>query len=297
MTASIVGFVTRDEAGLVPPKSISKNITPADYGVSYHYGGGAQSAADPGSDHQRCIETWRGWQRHHMIRRNFVDIAYTGGFCNHGYAFAGRGLGVRTGANGTNHSNQHFYAIVWIGGFGQKPTELAINAADWWLEQLRRGGAGTMVKPHNFFKATGCPGDPLEGYCLSRDNKAIPTAPVAPKPTPAPASVVVEIQRAAEVEADGKWGPLTDARVMFMRTVARAKRGYPQNIPAVFDILIAQRVVDTVDDGKWGPNSQAALVEWIEVFQRVIGVKSDGWWGPKTDSRLLALRRRHFGNY
>lgn len=303
MTAQIKGFVTRAESGLVPPESISKNIAPKGGGVAIHYGGGPQAAAVPSSDHQKCIDTWRSWQRYHMSK-DWVDIAYTGGFCNHGYAFAGRGAGIRTGANGTNESNYLYYAVVWIGGEGQDPTQEAYDAADWWVSKLRAAGAGRAVKPHRFFKATGCPGSPLANYAATRDGRSIkegstPAVPVSPPATP---SVVKEIQAHVEVNNDGKWGPETDARAMFMRSAARDKSGWPQNIP--FGplnekqwILLTQRVIDTVDDGIWGPNSQAAMIRWIKRMQEIIGVAQDGQWGPRTDSRFLTLRRRYRGNY
>jgi hypothetical protein len=199
VTARIAGFVTRADAELVAPRSVSRNITPERGGVAPHYGGGRQPAAEPGSDHALCVSTWRNWQRYHMNTHGWVDIAYTGGFCNHGYAFAGRGAGVRTAANGTNVGNQNFYAITWIGGEGQTPSQEAIDAADWWIQELRRAGrAGVQVKPHRYFKPTGCPGDPLVGYAASRDGKvdlgtpAPAPAPSAPAPRP---NAVVPVPR------------------------------------------------------------------------------------------------------
>ncbi len=161
MTARIAGFVTRADAGLRGPKSVSQSITPGGGGVGIHYGGPRQPAADSGADHSKCVSTWKAWQNYHMGTHGWSDIAYTGGFCNHGYAFAGRGQGVRTAANGTNSGNQSYYAVTWIGGDGQTPTPEALDAADWWVEQLRKSGSGRKVKPHRFFKPTGCPGDPL----------------------------------------------------------------------------------------------------------------------------------------
>lgn len=305
MTAQIKGFVTRAEAGLVSPRSISRSIAPGAGGVAIHYGGGPQSAAAPGSNHQRCIDTWRAWQRDHMNRRGFVDVAYTGAFCNHGFAFAGRGAGIRTGANGTNSGNYLYYAAVWIGGEGQDPNQLAIDAADWWLVNLRAAGAGRGVKPHRFFKSTGCPGAPLAAYASSRDGRHVPptstTPPSAPStPTQNTPLVVRKIQTHVEVNADGKWGPNTDSRVMFMRGVARSKAGWPANIPYSINteqMKMAQRVIDTPDDGVWGSNSQAAMLRWVRGMQERIGVAQDGQWGPRTDGKLLQLRRRYRNNY
>lgn len=185
MTARIVGFVSRAEAGLVGPRSVSRSITPGNGGVSPHYGGPRQPAAEPGADHAICISTWRNWQKYHMGTHGWVDIAYTGGYCNHGYAFAGRGVGVRTAANGTNSGNQNFYAVTWIGGEGQEPTPEAIDALEWWVTELREAGAGRAVKPHRFFKPTGCPGDPLVGQAARLDGADVGAAePVPPAPRP-----------------------------------------------------------------------------------------------------------------
>lgn len=180
MTARITGFVTRADAGLRKPKSFSRNIAPEKGGVAPHYGGPAQRAAEPGASHERCIYTWKAWQDYHMDAKGWADIAYTGGFCNHGWALAGRGVGVRSAANGTNDGNYRFYAVTWIGGDGQTPTQLALDAADWWVAELREAGAGMAVKPHRYFKSTKCPGDPLVSYASSRDGREIHI----PAPTP-----------------------------------------------------------------------------------------------------------------
>lgn len=108
-------------------------------------------------------------------------------------------------------------------------------------------------------------------------------------------SIVQRIQRAVDVETDGKWGPKTDARVMRMRMAARVKAGYPSNlsVSGMPDVEDVQRVINTKVDGIWGPNSQSALVNWIKNFQSTIGVGSDGKWDPRTDGKLLALRRKY----
>lgn len=300
MTAQIAGFVSRAEAGLRKPRSFSRNITPGrGGGVAVHHGGGPQRAAEPNSDHARCVETWRIWQKVHMdLRgRGWVDIAYTGGFCNHGYAFAGRGAGVRTAANGTNAGNQTHYAVTWIGGEGQTPTQAAYDALDWWISELRKAGAGLSVKPHKFFKATGCPITALVNHASSRNGEKLTTpSPTWPTRTP-PTNVVQRIQQALKVTADGKWGKITDARAVRLRAAARAKSGYPTNLKVAFDIKDTQAVIGTVQDGIWGPISQAALVVWIKNFQKTMGVDSDGKWGPKTDGRFIGLRRKHLNKF
>lgn len=169
MAARIAGFVSRSAAGLRAPRSVSRNINPSRGGVAFHYGGPAQKL----DNHSDCIVRWRNWQAFHM-NKGWSDIAYTGGVCQHGYAFAGRGAGVRTAANGTNDGNSRFYAICWLGGDGEQPTVAALNAYDWWVKELRdKGGAGREVRAHRYFKSTGCPGDFLEAHAAKLHNRDI----------------------------------------------------------------------------------------------------------------------------
>lgn len=149
------GFLTRDQIGLRAPRSRSTNITPENGGVAGHYGGPAQNI----QSHSDCLRKWRGWQNYHMDTHGWVDIAYTLGVCDHGYIFAGRGAGVRTAANGTNYGNQNYYAVCWIGGQGETPTQDAVDAFWQAVRMLRsQGKAGNDVKKHKDFKATSCPG-------------------------------------------------------------------------------------------------------------------------------------------
>lgn len=169
MTARVAGFVTRDQAGLDPPRSRSFHVHPDRGGAAVHYGGGAQSIGD----HSECLSRWRAWQRFHMRTKGWTDIAYNAGFCDHGYALAGRGFGVRSGAQGTNDGNDRFMAFVWIGGAGETPTREAVDALEWLILRFREKGMGTEVRPHSYFKTTGCPGDPLRSDAARLHRTAI----------------------------------------------------------------------------------------------------------------------------
>lgn len=225
MTAQIVGFITRDQAGLRAPKSVSKNITPASGGVALHYGGPASGI----TNHTACARQWKQWQDFHMgPSRGWADIAYTMGVCDHGYAFAGRGIGVRTAAQGTNDGNQRYYAVVWLGGQGEKPTQAALNAFDWCVQTLRKAGAGKGVRPHMSFHQTSCPGPEIAAHAKALDGKDIAApAPTPPKPQPsgyhyplpagspsfgqgAKGDKVKAVQERLAVTADGDWGPGTN---------------------------------------------------------------------------------------
>lgn len=170
MVAHIKGFRTRAQVGLIKPKSVSYKVNPEGGGLVVHWNG--PRAAN--TSHDQCEATWRNVQKFHMAApRNWVDIAYSIAFCNHGYVLAGRGYGVRTAANGTNHGNQYFLAAYWIGGEGQTPTGEAYDALDWIIVDFRKKGAGKRVQPHEDFTGSRCPGADLKQRARERDNKNI----------------------------------------------------------------------------------------------------------------------------
>ena len=179
--ATRAGFETREQLGLIRPASVSRNITPERGGSVLHHGGWSV----PVSSHAGCRSVWRSWQRYHMGWRYYpnpnsnghgwVDIAYTCAACQHGYIFAGRGIGVRTAANGTNVGNQNYYAIVWIGGARQTPTLDAFRAVRWAIGDLRSKGAGLRVLGHSDLRSTSCPHPDLVKLARQVDNTPIDT--------------------------------------------------------------------------------------------------------------------------
>lgn len=172
-------FYSRAELGMMSPRSVSRNITPQNGGAAIHYGGGAQGISSESVARAR----WIAWQRYHMVTRGWADIAYTAGFDNWGNVYAGRGLGVRTAANGTNHGNQNYLAFVWIGGGNEVPSRAAYDALDWLVQNARSHGAGLRVRPHSAFRSTSCPGRLLTDRSGDMDNRrTFPgvTAPDAP---------------------------------------------------------------------------------------------------------------------
>lgn len=201
---TFAGFRTRSQLGLKSPKSVSRNITPQ--GVTIHYGGGRQgiTASTP---HSRCEAVFKSWQNFHMNGHGWADLAYTGGFCQHGYALAGRGAGVRTAANGSNTGNQTSYAVVFVGGEGDTPTSDALDALKWWINTLRQSGAGNRVWAHRDWTSTSCPGSLLVPRAREFDRKAVSftrqfQTPVSTAP---PArSLVPKL-----LKEDGVMGPMT----------------------------------------------------------------------------------------
>jgi hypothetical protein len=121
--------------------------------------------ADEQRLHRNCAARVRGMQRFHMETRGWLDIAYNHVFCRHGYVFIGRGFGVRSAANGTNESNDHYFAICFLGDDSKGRADVTPEARRA-LEQLiheyrRRYPRAREVRPHSDFVATACPGDEL----------------------------------------------------------------------------------------------------------------------------------------
>lgn len=285
MTARITGFVTRDQAALRRPKSISRNIDPSRGGVTFHHGGGPQRLG-PSAPHADCLRRWAAWQRFHMDTRGWSDIAYTGGVCDHGYAFAGRGAFVRTGANGTNTGNAYYYAVVWLGGEGETPTQAARDAFDWWVVELRKAGrAGRRVVPHSFHKATACPGGPLKAYAALLDNADPAPAQPAPAPAPAPAPSDPDKRAAAAMDTldlrNAHATPLRGRHVDNLQGLLVAAA----NMPGL------SRVHPGAVDGIAGAKTRTALLE----FQRAakyLGAYSgadDAIVGPGTWHALITF--------
>lgn len=154
------GHISRAQIGLRAPRSRSFNIDASRGGVTGHHAGPAQGVNVALSGHSKCLSLWRGYQNYHMDTHGWADIAYSMGVCQHGYILAGRGAGVRTGANGTNTGNAYWYAICWIGGGSEKPTQDALDAF-WMAVRLLRqdGGAADRINEHSDHKATTCAGN------------------------------------------------------------------------------------------------------------------------------------------
>lgn len=252
----IAGFVTRADAGLVKPKRVSKSITPTG-GTTVHYGGDAQRLGN----HSTCLGRWRQWQKFHMNDRGWSDIAYTGGVCDHGFALAGRGIGVKTGANGTDAANKRFYAVVWLGGGDEAPTPAAVSAMAWWIRELRRGGAGSGIVPHRFHKSTACPGARWVG--LVDGGRVEPlTGGTAATGTGSGAFVTVE-------------GTLVGDRLPVL------KKGADGDAVRRAQALLQANRQDAKIDGSFGPGTEAAVLTYQREHAAQVGA-ADGVVGPKT---------------
>lgn len=241
MTARTTGFITRSQMKMRSPKSVSHRISPDDGGCAVHYGGGGPNPAP--NTLEAAVKVWLGWQKYHMDGNGWADIAYTAGYTQTGHVLAGRGLGVRTAANGSNFGNENYYAFVWVGGGSAQPTRKALDALEWCILNARdKGKAGKRVRSHNDFTQTGCPGKTLDSVAQSLDNKAIylPNGSVVvPAPSfPLPAGHWYG-------QDDGTKNSHSGARVADQPNVKRI-----------------QGKVKVQQDGKFGPKTHAAVVAW-----------------------------------
>lgn len=151
-------FVPRAEWGARPPRSASHSIAPR--GTAIHWEGPRLWTS--GFNHARCATIVRGIQNFHMDSKGWVDIAYSGLVCPEGYVFEGRGLGIRTAANGTNEANGSLYALCYLGGDGDPFTDAAkvgYHDGTGWLKQ-----ANGLWEPHSDLRATACPGNLIRDW-------------------------------------------------------------------------------------------------------------------------------------
>jgi hypothetical protein len=183
-------FVSRAEWGAQPPKQPWTYVAGAQ-GVKVHYEG-TEVPADLVDHHELCAGRVRDIQAAHMAdtTQGWIDIAYSGLSCCHGYVFEGRGLHHENGANGNQPLNLAHYAVCgMIGNSGlTQPTDDLLNGlrdAVEWLQQ--QGGAGPEIKGHRDGYATDCPGDPLYAWVQQGAPRPGGGTPVASGGTSVPA--------------------------------------------------------------------------------------------------------------
>lgn len=157
-------FVSRERWGARKPKSVTKRAPSELSGVAVHWFGSPRAAGS----HEGCSALLRSVQNTHMgpgglgVASGGADIAYNHAVCPHGKAFTLRGFGVQTGANGDEASNRTFAAVVYMAGTGDRaPTDEALGTLADVIRAWQRKGAGPLVKPHQFFTGSDCPGPDL----------------------------------------------------------------------------------------------------------------------------------------
>ena len=156
-----VRLITRSDWGARRPKEVTPLPKSDAKGCAVHY---SASSGIPRT-HAECYASVRSIQTFHMNTRGWNDIAYNWLFCNHGYVFRGRGLWVRTAAQGTNACNNKYFAACYLGNDTNRVDvtpagRKALLALLLWLDRQIPGGK-MRVRPHSDFTSTSCPGDEL----------------------------------------------------------------------------------------------------------------------------------------
>ena len=178
-------FIGREQWGAKKPKSVTPRSPSELSGVAVHWFGSPRAAGS----HDGCAALLRSVQNTHMgpgglgVPNGGADIAYNHAVCPHGKAFTLRGFGVQTGANGDEASNRAFAAVVYMAGTGDKaPTDEALGTLAEVIRAWQRKGAGPLVKPHQFFTGSDCPGQNLLDWLELKPRpwagKAHPRVPV-----------------------------------------------------------------------------------------------------------------------
>ena len=159
-----VKFVGRNQWGAKPPKAMTKLSPSALAGVAVHWFGKPRAAKSArrlrGSPPQRP-------EHPHEPRRagrkdGGNDIAYNHAVCPHGHAFTLRGFGVQTGANGDpSRTATTRPSSTWRArATRRRSDEVRLLIADV-IRAWQAKGAGPLVKPHQFFTGSDCPGPDL----------------------------------------------------------------------------------------------------------------------------------------
>lgn len=293
-------YESRAEWGARPARSHTALRKARLKGMAVHY-----SAADSSLDtHDKCERRVQGIQNYHMDTKRWADIAYSWLVCRHGIIFEGRGWGVRTAANGTDAGNDAFHAVCYLDDDGPS-TDLTAAAAAAMGEVVRTGmarGLGTEVRPHSWFKKTGCPGDELRAWIAASGwTQSAPSqhqGGVQDRLTgtlrtgsrgegvralqsrlwinpedgifgPATEARVKDFQALVRLSADGIVGPKTEAALAryprwFHRLLAEGARGG--------DVRVVQNKVRAIADGIYGPHTAAK----VRGFQAMHGLTPDG---------------------
>ena len=163
-------YLSRSDWGAQPPTK-TRPVSAKLRGVAIHYAG-FNVGGDPAA-------IMRSIQRTHMEQRGWWDLAYTSCVALDGTVLEGRGLLVRTGANGTNASNRDYLAICLLIGPDQTPTPAMVEAVRELIGVVQHYQPGaTEIIGHRDIKATSCPGD--DAYDLVRRGAFQPDAPATP---------------------------------------------------------------------------------------------------------------------
>ena len=194
-------------------------------GTCIHYAG-YNVKTDPAT-------TLHNIQAHHQNTKGWFDIAYNVAVGLDGSVWELRGLDIENGAQGGRWLNRSYVAVVALLGPGQHPSDGMVDGIN---EAIRlvtlKYPEATAVVPHRDLKPTSCPGDELTDLLRSGFIGLIPSAKeeIAHIPEALPGwpgelrrgsegIAVARLQRAIGVDADGKFGPKTEAKLVSLQTL------------------------------------------------------------------------------
>ncbi|MCM2387735.1 peptidoglycan recognition protein family protein [Streptomyces albipurpureus] len=302
----VVSIVPRVAWGARPPRGESSVPLSQRTGFAVHY------SAGPATQSVRSI------QNYHMDGRNWPDIGYNFLVDRFGRVYEGRGW-LSIGAHATGYNTTHI-GVCFIGSNGDA-TPAAKNAIRaLYYAANHNAGRTLQATYHGAIGSTACPGADLRNWVISGlagDNVPIegggppgagagvthvrsvsaqqhavnllghtPLLVVDGSFGPATLAGVRWLQRKVGVEADGNWGPLTEAAY-----VAHIGGGTGGGLTLYRSVKAQQRAANAlgytpalVVDGSFGPATTAG-VRWL---QTKIGVEADGNWGPATEKAYLA---------
>ncbi|MFC7830765.1 N-acetylmuramoyl-L-alanine amidase [Streptomyces sp. NPDC057375] len=257
-------LIRRSQWGARSPKAVSHDFTPWRGGVAIHHTGGKPNLI---GGHSECYSAVRGIQNYHM-NGEYDDIAYSYAACKHGYLFEGRGIGIRTGANGTNSANDNYYAILGLVGgrvlagapdLYDSITHEMLDAIRFGVSLVRStGSAGGEITGHRNLFSTECPG---KLYNYVANGSLEPGTPTTWPPT----------QPDYDPDDTGTAPDYLGALLHYPPIMQHPSA-------AVWQRRMLQRGWSIVADGFYGPQSRRVCI----AFQQEKGLAVDGVVGPQT---------------
>jgi hypothetical protein len=247
----VTTFQRRSEVGLRAPLSRPRIPGPI-RGTAAHWNGPAMGLA--GKPHSACQAAWRGIQSFHMNANGWHDVAYSLAVCHHNIVMEGRGVGVRTAANGTNVANDTWYAIFFMVGGNEEPSKGMLTAAEYGARVIL--GASRWSR-HSDHKSTTCAGTVNKHI---RDGKLVgASADSSPPPAPEEPDMSQYGPENWDKADKQEFARLVDARLnnaqvknsdpernfaWFQRRIERLTTATLQNVNALARVIEAQGEVD-----------------------------------------------------